>query len=372
MTACQKEHFTVEGTITDAADSTLYIENMSLTGPVAIDSVKLTQDGEFRFKPDHTNDAPEFYRLRIHGTIINLSVDSTETITVKASYPTMATGYSVEGSDNCTRIRELSLMQNDLQTKIDRIISSNQIGIQQRQQWADSLISRYKEQVKRDYIYKDPRLSSSYFALFQTVWVGDRAMLIFNPQTSEDDIKVYAAVATNWDAQYPESERGQNLHNIAIEGMKNQRIVRNRQNRQIAASQINETGILEITLPDNHGRMKSLSALKGHVVMLDFHLFAAEGSTARIMDLRELYNKYHAAGFEIYQVSLDDDEHFWKTQTANLPWTCVRAGDDAEQILRLYNVTNVPMYYLLSRDCNVAARDAQVKNIDEAIKNLLK
>ena len=36
----------------------------------------------------------------------------------------------------------------------------------------------------------------------------------------------------------------------------------------------------------------------------------------RIMMLRELYNKYHAQGFEIYQVSLDEDEHFWKTRTA--------------------------------------------------------
>ena len=38
--------------------------------------------------------------------------------------------------------------------------------------------------------------------------------------------------------------------------------------------------------------------------------------TKRIMMLRELYNKYHAAGLEIYQVSVDPDEHFWKTSTA--------------------------------------------------------
>lgn len=371
LTACQKEHFTIEGTITQAADSMLYIENMALTGPVAVDSVKLDAEGQFSFSEDRIAQSPEFYRLRIGGTIINLAVDSTETITVKAAYPTMPTDYTVEGSDNCTRIKQLAVMQMQLQNAVDQCVNSV-ISNEQKQQELDRLIGAYKERVRLDYIYKDPRHSSSYFALFQTVWIGNGAMLIFNPRTSEDDIKAYAAVATSWDALYPKSERGENLHNIALEGMKNQRIVRNRQNQSIDASKIDETGIIEIALTNNKGTVSRLSSMKGKVVMLDFHFFAAEGSAQRIMALRELYNKYHAQGFDIYQVSLDTDEHFWKTQTARLPWTCVRAGDEAEQVLRTYNVQQVPMYYLLDRNCNVSLRDAQVKDVEQSIQSLLK
>jgi len=235
----------------------------------------------------------------------------------------------------------------------------------------ESLIEAYKERIKNDFIYKDPRLSSSYFALFQTVWIGNNAALIFNPHAYSDDIKAYAAVATSWDALYPNSERGENLHNIAIEGMRNMRIVRNRQSQQIDASKIDETGIIEITLPNNHGGESSLSSLRGNVVLLDFHVYAADGSTERIMALRELYNTFHDKGFDIYQVSFDDDEHFWKTQTSALPWTCVRAGEKAEDIMQLYNITSVPMYYLLDRDCNVSLRDAQVKDIKQSIASLL-
>jgi len=371
LSACQREHFTVEGTIADAPDSTLYIENMALTGPVAIDSVKLGEDGKFSFSPERIAEAPEFYRLRIHGTIINLSVDSTETITVSASYPTMATGYKVEGSDNCTRIKQLAQMQMELQQAVDGCLGSV-MGAEQKRQELERLVADYRERVRLDFIYKDPRLTSSYFALFQTVWIGNSAMLIFNPRTSADDIKAYAAVATSWDALYPKSERGENLHNIAIEGMKTQRIERSRQNQQIDASKVDQTGIIDISLPNNRGGMSRLSQLKGKVVMLDFHLFAAEGSAQRIMALRELYNAYHDRGFEIYQVSIDTDEHFWKTQTAALPWTCVRAGSDAEQVLRTYNVQELPMYYLLGRDCSVALRDAQVKDVRQAIEGLLK
>ena len=115
--SCDDKKFRVDGSITDAKDSVLYFENMSLDGPVVIDSVKLGGDGEFSFS-EKSPEAPEFYRLRIAGQIINLSVDSTENITVKAAYPTMATAYEVDGSAECARIKELALMQNDLQRRV--------------------------------------------------------------------------------------------------------------------------------------------------------------------------------------------------------------------------------------------------------------
>ena len=111
--SCDNKKFRVSGAITEAKDSVLYFENMSLDGPVTVDSVKLDGDGTFSFS-QKAPEAPEFYRLRIAGQIINLSIDSTETVTVKAAYPTMATAYTVEGSPECEVIKELALKQIDL------------------------------------------------------------------------------------------------------------------------------------------------------------------------------------------------------------------------------------------------------------------
>ena len=72
---------------------------MSLDGPVVVDSVKLDDKGAFSFS-GKAPDAPEFYRLRIAGQIINLSVDSTETVDVKASYPSMATDIPLTARPN--------------------------------------------------------------------------------------------------------------------------------------------------------------------------------------------------------------------------------------------------------------------------------
>lgn len=371
VTSCNEKKFHIDGTITGAADSTLYFENMSLDGAVKIDSAKLSEDGTFAFEGTAPT-APEFYRLRIAGQFINIAVDSTETINIKAQYQQMATQYEVSGSEDCQRIKELSLMQSSLQAQVNAIARNPELGAQAVADSVSRIVEAYKTRVKTEYIFKAPMKASSYFALFQTIYAGGQPVLLFNPRTSEQDIKVFGAVATSWDTFYPNEKRGENLHNIAIEGMKDVRYLRSQQQaEEIEASKVNTSGILDFTLTDNTGAARSLSSLKGNVVLLDFHLFADQNSMKRIMSLRELYNKYHAQGFQIYQVAIDGDEHFWKTQTAALPWISTRVDDNTSSVLQLYNVQQVPTFFLLDRSCNVVKRDAQIKDIDAEIKALL-
>lgn len=371
VTSCNEKKFHIDGTITGAADSTLYFENMGLDGAVKIDSAKLSEDGTFAFEGTAPT-APEFYRLRIAGQFINIAVDSTETINIKAQYPQMATQYEVSGSEDCQRIKELSLMQSSLQAQVNAIARNPELGAQAVADSVSRIVEAYKTRVKTEYIFKAPMKASSYFALFQTIYAGGQPVLLFNPRTSEQDIKVFGAVATSWDTFYPNEKRGENLHNIAIEGMKDVRYLRSQQQaEEIEASKVNTSGILDFTLTDNTGAARSLSSLKGNVVLLDFHLFADQNSMKRIMSLRELYNKYHAQGFQIYQVAIDGDEHFWKTQTAALPWISTRVDDNTSSVLQMYNVQQVPTFFLLNRSCNVVKSDAQIKDIDAEIKALL-
>jgi hypothetical protein len=105
--------------------------------------------------------------------------------------------------------------------------------------------------------------------------------------------------------------------------------------------------------------------------LLDFHVFAQNESPARILALREIYNKYHAQGLEIYQVSLDADEHFWKQQTAALPWISVRADENNNSFLTIYNVQTLPEFFLIDRGNNLISRSQQIKDLEQDIKKLL-
>ena len=374
LTSCNNKKFHINGNITEAKDSMLYLENISLNGPVKIDSVKLGEDGAFDFQENAMDSiTPDFYRLRIANQTINLSIDSTETVTVKAAYPQMSYKYEVEGSENCNTIKELSLKQMLLQSNINGIIKNPNIGVDSVDVIVTRMLNEYKQDIKTNYIFKAPMQASSYYALFQTIQLGNTNSLIFNPRNNKEDVKVFAAVATSWDTYYPGAERGKNLHNIAIEGMKDIRIIENQMAQQkIDASKVQVNGCIELALQDNKGQIRRLSDLKGKVVLLDFHAFASSESTKRIMMLRELYNKYHAAGLEIYQVSVDPDEHFWKTSTAALPWISVRDEDGIQgKSLTLYNVQSIPTFFLIDRNNTLQARDAQINDLDAAIKNLL-
>lgn len=368
LASCSGEKFHVEGNIEGAKDSLLYLENISLQGPVAVDSVRLSDDGSFSFSGDRT-DAPEFYRLRIADYSINLAIDSTETVNVKADYATMTTDYEVSGSEECQKIKQLALMQLDLQERAIALERNYSLSRDAVQDSLNGMIEAYKEKVKTQYIFKNPRAASSYFALFQTL--GD--YLIFSPRTNRDDIKVFAAVATSWDTFYPGAERGKNLHNIAISGLQTERIVdAENAKAEASASKVSTAGLIDITLTDNKGQERSLSSLAGKVVMLDFHVFGTKESASRILMLRELYSKYHDRGFEIYQIALNSDEHFWKQQTAALPWICVRDADGVEsRSVTVYNVQSLPEFFLIDRSNSLVSRSSQIDDLDAAIEKLL-
>lgn len=371
LASCTEKKFHLSGNIDNANDSLLYFENMSLNGPVTVDSVKLGKDGSFSFD-EKAPENPEFYRLRIANQIINIAVDSTENITVKASYPTMSSQYDVKGSSECDKIKELALMQMNLQAQINALINNPNIPYQAEGDSIQRLLNAYKNTVKLQYIYKEPMRAYAYYALFQTIYVSNQTALIFDPRSRKEDVQVFAAVATSWDTYYPGSERGKNLHNIAIEGLKNVRIIQAERNQTIDANKVNTSGIIEVALPDNKGNIRKLTSLKGKVVLLDFHAFASKGSTARIMMLRELYNKYHAQGLEIYQVSLDPDKHFWKESVSALPWICVHDENGANSAFAAqYNVQTIPTFFLIDRQNVLQKRDAQISNLDATIKSML-
>lgn len=364
LASCTGEQFHVQGVISNAKDSVLYFEHNSLTGFKTVDSVKLDTQGSFKFAGAKV-ESPEFYRLRIAGQIINIAIDSTETVDVKATFPQMATNYSVKGSYENEKIKELALKQMDLQSQCQAVVM-------QHPEVADSLISQmiqgYKQEVSVNYIFKEPMKAYSYFALFQYIVINNQAKLIFNPKEDAKDNKVFGAVATSWDAYYPNSERGQNLHNITIKGMKDTKIAAaNNQKVKINAAEI---GVIDLPLYDNKGNLHHLTDLKGKVVLLNFHAFSLPGSAEYIMHMRELYNKYHAQGLEIYMVSLDENEHFWKESVASLPWINVY---DNTGISQAYTAaaTKTPIVYLIDRSNTVVKNPAQIKNIETDVRALL-
>ena len=255
-------------------------------------------------------------------------------------------------------------MLKDLQ---QRVVAVQRNGSLSQEVFADSLqhmIDAYKQEVSNRYIFSAPQKPQAYFALFQTLGPWN----IFD-RFDRKDLKAFGAVATSWDTYYPESPRTQNLRSITLKNMRDQRVADARRQQTLDESKIVESGVIDLQLSDNHGQTRTLTELQGKVVLLDFHAFSLPESGARILLMRELYEKFHGQGLEIYQVSVDNDEHLWKQAVANLPWISVR--DVYGQASSIYNVQAVPEYFLIDRSNTLQKRSVQMDDLEKEIRALL-
>ena len=245
----------VNGTITDAEDSTLILEAMTLDGVVPVDSVRLEADGRFALSaPADTNAAPEFFRLRIAQQVINFVVDSTEEITVEATSARMATDYDIQGNEASRTMKTITLLNHQLQQQLAQVYQDDTHSIIEKEEHARELVEAYKLRLKRDFILKDPSSPAAYFALFQSFG----PQLLFNPEDDKNDVQYFAAVATQWEIRYPHSLRTENLRNIALRGLRNTRPAQPIE-IQLDGEKVRETGIIDFGFPDLNGRERRLS-----------------------------------------------------------------------------------------------------------------
>lgn len=358
--------FKVEGNISGAEDKVLYMEHSSINGIVLLDSVKLGSSGSFSFSEERP-EAPDFYRLRVENKVINFVADSTETISINSDYESFSSGYDISGSESNAKIKELSLLQAELQNNVNNLAKSGMpVGLVQDS--VRRMVDTYKNKIKRNYIFEAPDKASSYFALFQQL----NGLMIFDPLTNKDDVKCFAAVATSMNNKYPHSDRSRNMYNMVIKGMKNTRTPQQQPVMEIPSDKITETSIIDIPLKDIKGTTRHLTDYKGKVVLIDFTAYATPESGARTLALRELYKKYASKGLVIYQVSLDTDEHFWKTASDNLPWVCVRDPQGPySSYVSIYGVTALPTAFLVNKNNELVLRLNEKTDIEAEIQKLL-
>ena len=370
--------FHLSGHIRGAADSTLYVEAASLQGIVALDSCRLGADGAFSFDvtrdmsmlgvPDSATGrqlwAPEFYRLRLGTNVINFVVDSTEAISVEAPLAHMSTDYDIQGNEASRTMKTLSLVNIQLQQQLHQLDADATLSVFEKVDRARELHATYKQTLKQDYILRDPSSPAAYFALFQTL----AGQMLFNPATDRNDVQFFAAVATQWEEHYPHALRTENLRAIALRGLSNTRQPRPVE-IELPNDKVRETGIIDMGFPDISGRERRLSELSDNVVLLDFTSYSLPESQQRTLLLRELYDKYHSRGLEIYQVALDADEHRWQTMVDALPWVSVRCAEGfANDIVMLYRVNRLPTFFIIGRGSELRLRDEQIDDLNKAIE----
>lgn len=104
---------------------------------------------------------------------------------------------------------------------------------------------------------------------------------------------------------------------------------------------------------DTDGNALSVSAYRGHVTMIDFWATWCPPCRGEMPNVIATYKQYHAQGFDIIGVSLDDDRNALGnfTQAQGMGWRQYFDGLGwNNKLVKQYGVDSIPMDYLLDRN----------------------
>jgi peroxiredoxin len=236
-------------------------------------------------------------------------------------------------------------------------LTANDLSDDQRHSLAVEYTQK-KNAIKRAqlrFIVENKDRIAAVYALYQRL-PGDTNL--FN---GDSDVIYYRTVAEALEQSYPES------HYLPL--LRSQIA---RMDAQISLlSQVSESSFPEISMPDMYGKVQNLSDLEGKVILLHFWSAAIGNSNAFNADLKNIYEKYHDQGLEIYQVAVDTSKALWVNtiQQQQLPWisVCDFQGSNSPAV-GAYNITALPSNFLIDRTGNIAGKDLGGEDLEKAIK----
>ena len=366
LVSCNKNNrFHVSGTVKDAKNEMLYFEHTGLLNSDILDSTRLGSSGEFRFKS--TRPAyPDFYSLRLNDKIITFAVDSCEDINITAQALNFSTEYTLVGSETSIRIQQLRKSVMEIQRKANALtynLSANDRNAKIADIEKDIEVHKT---MARTLILQNPRSAAAYYAIYQKV----NNTYLFSPYIKID--KPYcAAVATSYNTFMPEYERSKNLYNLVMDAILTERKDKQKEKWDEVLA-IAGKGYIDIALPDKSKIVRKLSELEGKVILIDFSAYESQQSVDYTFSLRDLYNKYHSRGFEIYQISLDKNKQLWEQSVANIPWICVRDENGPNtHYIASYNISSIPTTFLMNKQGTIIARSLSFNDLRSKIEKCL-
>lgn len=363
VVACDDStHYKISGRISNAEGQYVYLDKLKVSSSENVDSVKIGKSGEFEF--DGIVQHPTFFLLKLSDrNFITLLVDSAEQVQVAGDAANFSRDYVVNGSEGSAQVQELNQHLSHTKHLLDSIGSLHVLFRTDpnystlKKKWEQEYNEVVEEQIKysQNFVTSHPFSMANVLALYQK---------FDNDNFVVQDIQSLKTAASALNSFYPESEHVKALYANTIKLMKDERSARIQQ-------LIQEQGenSPDIVLPNPDGKEVALSSLRGKYILL--HFWSAQDRGSRIMNpvLVELYKKYNRKGFEIYQVSVDDNRYEWidAIDQDKLSWINVGDMEGSRTAVVNYNVQQVPFNYLLDDEGVIIAKDLKGPALDRLL-----
>lgn len=346
-----RKGWTVEGNVAGAPDSTLYVEASTFNNWRAIDTLKLSGSGDFKFRAKEAAEIPSIYRLRFGDKYIYFPVDSIETVTIQTNAKHFDQGFTVSGNATAPM---MAMVDSLVSASVAKNGAQGALRDQELKNRLNVLVNQ------------DSTCLLSYYIVGKTV--GAQPLYDYR---NRHDVRVMANAANNYLRFRPNDPRAKELEQRWIAARRANGTLASRPVE--VQAEVSARPTADLARFDRNGKKHNFDDVvgHGHVTILNFTRYDGEASPANTVALKKAWDQYRASGLQIFQVAYDPDEISWKRSAANMPWIAVyNAPTDNVEALIAYNVDPIngaPVSFVFNGQGELIARVVNPNELPQAI-----
>jgi len=369
--SCSRNQTEISGTIEGGEGMVIALERLDVNRTIALDTVRIREDGSFSFK--FRQEESELYILKNKkGGILNLMLSPGQQVNVSTTLDSFGTHYLVKGSQESENIRLLvehldntREILDSLQQELNTINDPESPQVERiRREYAQAIVKQKRYTIR--YLVENMTSLSSAYALYQKY--DDE-----NPVLGDGvDLQYFKTVADSLEKYHPNSSLTISLR---ADIDRKEALFRNPTKLEELLELANEeSGMLDLSIPDREGTDIALSSLKGKVILVAFWASGNPQSIQSLLQLKPIYHRYHEQGFEIYAISLDNNKYNWMSTIDFNEFGWINVSELSypdSQANVLYNVSNLPSTFLLNREGEIVAKNLYGRTLETWLDNLI-
>ena len=348
LTACNEsaDSFKVNVSLANANAKVVYLQKFVNNEPTTIDSAVVKDDQAVLTAP--IDDPQILYALRVKGR--------------KGAMPFFADNKDVVFVGDMDNPQAVEIMASETQAELDAY---------------NKQVNQYDEQITKLYILMQQAINNDDSQTLDSLNKVGTALMEQQDNFRDEYIKAHPeSFVTHYildgvKQDYPLDQLKEMVGTFTTESL-----YRDHLNEYIAAQERLEVGqpFIDFTLKTKGGENVSLAEViaQNKITMVDFWASWCGPCRQENPVVKAAYEKFHELGFDVFSVSVDQDESAWlnAVEEDQLPWTQVR--DSEHKASDDYMIYYIPANFLYDQNGTMVAKGLRGDDLAAKLAELLK
>lgn len=358
---------TISGKITGAEGKTVFLQRFVDNRAVLSDSATIASNGQFTLTPSEGLEL-NFYRLYLDNDHSFVFItDSTQALVLETAFDDFDAQKKASGSPHTEQLFAFYTSVRPLvekETELREITRSTTASSEEKSQALSQSVELKREKREKCLAFVDQNSSSP------------AVLAALEELNISQDLASYKKVRDGLKGVFDHTTYYKMVNEQIMQFERQEQAKVNPTNQPRSNATFTEGMVApEITMVDPSGKNRSLSDLKGKVVLIDFWASWCGPCRRENPNVVNAYKRYKDKGFEIFSVSLDSDGAKWQQAIAQdgLIWANHVSDLKGWQngAAQAYGVSSIPHTILLGKDGKIAGTHLRGPALDAKLAELL-